>query len=300
MIVLKTTKDDLDRVAFAADGRGLVAAGKSGVLWWPTLAESTKPRSFGQGKATTVGITPDGGWVVAAGPRIGVRAFATADGAEKVIQRVGVAYWASVSPTDPLLVTCHINGRTLNGWKLTAGSSPVTVWTVEAGPLAADGTFTPDGSAFVHFSIDTKRQPEPERKLVYRQPDTGAELRKTRTVPAHPWDRLIVASHKDLIATFVLGELSVREVKSNAPEVFRVAGEKGKHITAAAFHPSDRYLATTSNDETVKLYDTANWSLARTFTWNIGRLRSIAFSPDGLLAAAGSDTGKIVVWDVDF
>ncbi|MBX9581170.1 MAG: WD40 domain-containing protein [Gemmataceae bacterium] len=29
------------------------------------------------------------------------------------------------------------------------------------------------------------------------------------------------------------------------------------------------------------------------------RLRSVAFSPDGTLCAAGSDTGKVVVWDFD-
>jgi WD40 repeat protein len=71
------------------------------------------------------------------------------------------------------------------------------------------------------------------------------------------------------------------------------------HFTGVAFHPSGRYLAATSNDATVKLYDTNTWEVARTFTWNIGRMRSIAFSPDGALAAAGSDTGKVVVWDVD-
>lgn len=70
-------------------------------------------------------------------------------------------------------------------------------------------------------------------------------------------------------------------------------------FTSLAFHPSGRYLAATSNDATVKLYDTSNWSLATTYTWDIGRMRSVAFSPDGLLAAAGSDTGKVVVWDVD-
>ncbi len=49
----------------------------------------------------------------------------------------------------------------------------------------------------------------------------------------------------------------------------------------------------------MKLYDTSNWALATTFTWEVGRMRSVAFSADGLLAAAGSDSGRVVVWDVD-
>lgn len=79
----------------------------------------------------------------------------------------------------------------------------------------------------------------------------------------------------------------------------KVPNDNRKHFTGIAFHPSGRYLAATSNDATVKLYDTTTWEVARTFTWDIGRMRSIAFSPDGTLAAAGSDTGKVVVWDVD-
>ena len=72
-----------------------------------------------------------------------------------------------------------------------------------------------------------------------------------------------------------------------------------KEFTGVAFHPSGKYLAATSNDATVKLYDTATWEVARTFTWDIGKMRSVCFSPDGTLAAAGSDKGKVVVWDVD-
>jgi WD40 repeat protein len=84
------------------------------------------------------------------------------------------------------------------------------------------------------------------------------------------------------------------------PERSESAQNENSHqFTGIAFHPSGRYLAATSNDATVKLYDTTTWQVAKTYTWDIGRMRSIAFSPDGTLAAAGSDTGKVVVWDVD-
>ena len=78
-----------------------------------------------------------------------------------------------------------------------------------------------------------------------------------------------------------------------------IVNDGRKHFTGIAFHPSGKYLAVTSNDATGKLYDTTTWEQARAFTWKIGKLRSVCFSADGALAAAGSDTGKVVVWDVD-
>ena len=71
-----------------------------------------------------------------------------------------------------------------------------------------------------------------------------------------------------------------------------------KYLTGVAFHPSGHYLAVPSNDGAVNVFDTTTWNVARTFTWTIGPLRSVAFSQDGLLAAAGG-IGKIVVWDWD-
>jgi WD40 repeat protein len=72
-----------------------------------------------------------------------------------------------------------------------------------------------------------------------------------------------------------------------------------KHFQGLAFTADGRYLATVSNDATVRVWDTRAWREHTTFTWQIGRLLNIAFAPDGLRAAAGSDTGRIVIWDVE-
>jgi WD40 repeat protein len=81
--------------------------------------------------------------------------------------------------------------------------------------------------------------------------------------------------------------------------VWSVANSYQEEVTALAFHPSGRYLAATGNDATVKVHETATWMVAESFNWNIGRLHSVAFSPNGMLAAVGGDKGQIVVFDVD-
>ncbi|MCI0702914.1 MAG: hypothetical protein L0241_17700 [Planctomycetia bacterium] len=72
-----------------------------------------------------------------------------------------------------------------------------------------------------------------------------------------------------------------------------------RHYRSLAFHPTGRYLLAGSNDTTARLIDTESWVIAKQFTWSIGRLTAVAVSPDGMLAAAGGDMGRVVVWDLD-
>jgi WD40 repeat protein len=110
--------------------------------------------------------------------------------------------------------------------------------------------------------------------------------------PALSANRRLLAAHRGTrIAVFACDHLS--------STVALIRNDNRKEFTGLAFHPSGRFLAATSNDATVKLYDTQTWALAHAFDWKIGRLRSVAFSPDGTLAAAGGDKGKVVVWDFD-
>jgi WD40 repeat protein len=150
--------------------------------------------------------------------------------------------------------------------------------------------------------IATERTAAPvggrETALVVRSTDTG-EHHGSYDCPYAYVDQLVFSPDGERllarsgmgIAIWPTGELSRKPQK--------VLNDNRKHFTGVAFHPSGRYLAATSNDKTVKLLDAATWQLVKTFTWQVGRLRSVAFSPDGTRAAVGSDTGKVVVWDVD-
>ncbi|WP_171472462.1 WD40 repeat domain-containing protein [Frigoriglobus tundricola] len=72
-----------------------------------------------------------------------------------------------------------------------------------------------------------------------------------------------------------------------------------KDFTDFVFSRDGRWLATTSNDTAATIWDTTTWKPRRRFQWNIGRLQTVAFAPDGLRCAAAGDAGRIVVWDLD-
>jgi WD40 repeat protein len=70
-----------------------------------------------------------------------------------------------------------------------------------------------------------------------------------------------------------------------------------KDVWDAALHPTGRWLLAVCNSPEVSIWDTASWKLVRTYDWGIGRVQSAAISPDGFLAAVGSNTGSVAVWD---
>jgi WD40 repeat protein len=158
----------------------------------------------------------------------------------------------------------------------------------------------PDGTLYVAL-VGIKRHLQFGIEL--RQLSVGAirngRLLHTADLPKGTISQLAFVPHQSRFATCAGHAIHFWEATDPKSPTDIVRNDTRKHFTGIAFHPSRRYLAATSNDETVKLYDTTTWEVARTFTWDIGRMRSVAFSPDGTLAAAGSDKGKVVVWDVD-
>ena len=74
-------------------------------------------------------------------------------------------------------------------------------------------------------------------------------------------------------------------------------GHKGR-VTAVAFHPHDGTLYSASWDGTVRLWDVVSGTERNAFDWKLGRLTCLTLAPDGTRAAAGTEGGKVVIWDL--
>jgi WD40 repeat protein len=302
MIVLQGPKERLERLCFAPDGQCLLAPTRHILTVWDHLpAGETEPLSLPFPSVAEAHFIPGGRVAILDGASIRLHNLATGQGNPvEFPPPYTAAGLVSIVPGDQHFIAAQSSHLTEPRGRLTCraiGAPESTIWSVTTTRhFYSAALFLHDVSRFAVIEWwNGERGTEYGPAFVTRDATTGAaisEVRASGRGHTHPYCFPVASPDRRQVATRSGRWIGVYRTEDFAQAPVIICNDSKKDFTGIAFHPSGRFLAATSNDTTVKLYDTTTWTVAKTFTWNIGRMRSIAFSPDGTLAAAGSDTAR--------
>lgn len=119
---------------------------------------------------------------------------------------------------------------------------------------------------------------------------------ETRRIEEESVGAAVYAPSGDLAAVSIGSAIQLRTGETLDPGE-TLTGHSGT-ISALAFSPDSRFLASGAQDETtIRIWDVQSAAQVRAIDGHTGWIRSLAFSPDGRFLASGSTDLTIRIWD---
>ncbi|HEY1186760.1 MAG TPA: WD40 repeat domain-containing protein [Gemmata sp.] len=324
------------RLAFSPDGTALLASGGDDVQVWPRWLDGPpRPVVTAPGTLERATLNPDGSLVYLY--RSGNSYTDVLTVATGKITASGLPpsdpSWAHFDATGGFFLVCREQG-TLARYDYTPGTKKKVreAWALMRHSGGTQRSRKPLGSHYrfgaicgpagVFVALEYKfGGNEPFHGLTARSVKDGAVVfhRKLRSDTAtrllekaglaltiHPSGGYMAYPDGPEIRLRSLSDRVKVRAKVPAPQnagAEKATAKKPKkpkpEVHAVAFNPAGTLLAAVGDSGVVTLYDTKAWAVAGAFDWKIGTLRAVCFSADGTRAAVLSETGNIMVWDLD-
>jgi WD40 repeat protein len=280
-------------LAFTPDSTRLLAGRPSRLLDIWVLATGQRSQLAGpsHGGYDRLAVHPAGRFVfVAADPHLLVVSL-SAPTYQRFIDLAGVRSVAVSADGQWAVAATSKDSRLVGLWCEADGSLLPGCQRWETLPHASYhilGGFVGSGDQFVN--LDNKL-------LVIRDTATG-EVRSAVTYPESYFRSITVSPDGSRVAVQGADTIYLWDTATWSEPL--LVTDYTAPFEALVFHPKRPILAGACRSPGgIRQFDTVTGKAGSELQWDIGELRGIAFSPDGTLAAAGSASGKIVVWDVD-
>lgn len=246
---------------------------------------------YRSGEGLSTAVHPSGEWCYIAWSGQ-LFSFRTPDGTPRSVPDGVRGHQVVLSPAGDRLVAAEVTvgGRHQLSALTVAPAGDAVVWHKVPPPQFRHvAGFLADGEQFVTIDSVVRLRAFATGEERGTAPFLAARANKPQMSP--DGRHLGVTGHSSLYVYDLAGLGKPRRISS---------GSNFGNFAGFAFHPEGHTMAVIHGGPTlVKLYDVESLKLTAKFNWKVGALASIAFSPDGMLGAAGSRDGRVVLWDVD-
>ena len=282
---------DANCFAFSPDGSTLVTGSWRGELnLWDVASATHKAEFLGHVSGIfSVAFSPDGK-TLASGGEDKLYLWDIDSGARKlsIIGHTDGVYSLAFSPDGRTLASG--SSEQIRLWDIATSTHAATLfvgdWTTNAGlAFSPDGRTLASESGYIHL-WDVKSRIH--SATIRRYGETIGGYVRYRSIAFSPDGRFLARSASNSVQLWYAGRTYKKTLAGHTD-----------NVTSVAFSYDSRTLASSSVDNTVRLWDVVTDAHKVTFTGHTDTVVSVAFSPDGSLLASGSDDNTIILWDID-